>query len=111
VDYATDAQWILWSAEALRRFLATEDTSLRGTTAQAKICHQTQLTPAQGEGNSTAGTGNWKRIDESVFVTPAIFETKQDQVVTEQPFGGMTRLVALDDDDMWDNAMLVSGPT
>jgi hypothetical protein len=108
VDYSTDAQWILWSAEALRRFLTKEDTSLRGTTPFAKICHQTQLTPALG--NSTAETGHWKSDNASVFVTPSIFEAEQCQEVTEQPFGGLTTMMAIDD-DMWDHAVLVSMPT
>ena len=92
-------QWISWSEEALRRFLAKQGVSSSGPSLQIK------LTPAQST-KTNEGTLLFPPTNgESAFVTPSMFDDKPDANRTEQIYGGLTNAMALED-SMWDINMV-----
>ncbi len=108
MDFAVNKQWISWSEEALRRFLAKQGMSSSGPSLYPEICSQIKLTPAQSTKTNEGSLLFPPANGESAFVTPSMFDDKPDTNRTEQIFGGLTNAMALED-SMWDINMVSDG--
>jgi hypothetical protein len=92
VNYASNARWIAWSEEALRRLLNRSD--------QVKSGMATALSTKSGNVQTPTSTTPSKPNSENQnisIVTPSIFDIEQTMVTPVPIYGHVTQAMALED--------------
>jgi hypothetical protein len=95
VNYASNARWIAWSEEALRRLLNRSDQVKSGTGALSTESGNVQ-TPRS---TTPSKPNSWydEENQNSSIVTPSIFDIEQTMVNPVPIYGHVTQAMALED--------------
>jgi hypothetical protein len=95
VNYASNARWIAWSEEALRRLLNRSDQVKSGTAALSTKSGnlQTPRSTTPSKPNSWYGEEN----QNSSIVTPSIFDIEQTMVNHVPIYGHVTQAMEIED--------------
>jgi hypothetical protein len=96
VDYASNARWIAWSEEALRRLLNRSDQGQSGTAAALSTKSGNEQTPTS---TTPSKLNSWyaEENQNTSIVTPSIFDIEQTMVNPVPIYGHVTQAMALDD--------------
>jgi hypothetical protein len=95
VNYSSNARWIAWSEEALRRLLNKLD-QVKSHTAVSSTQSGTVLTPRS---TTPSKPNSWydEENQNSSIVTPSIFDIEQTMVNHVPIYGHVTQAMALED--------------
>jgi hypothetical protein len=96
VNYASNARWIAWSEEALRRLLNRSDQVKSGTAAALSTKSGNVQTPTS---TTPSKPNSWydEENQNTSIVIPSIFYIEQTMVTPVPIFGHVTQAMALDD--------------
>jgi hypothetical protein len=99
VDYASNARWIAWSEEALRRLLNGSDQGQSGTAAALSTKSRNEHTPTSTTPSKPNSWYDGENQNTSI-VTPSIFDIEQPMGTPVQIYGHVTQAMALDDNNL-----------
>jgi hypothetical protein len=95
VDYASNARWIAWNEEALRRFLdGSKMITSHTATLPAISKHEPSPRPTPP---SKPNSWDWQQDCMAGVVTPSVFETKENVFNNVPIYGHVTDEMTLDE--------------
>jgi hypothetical protein len=96
VNYPSNARWIAWSEEALRRLLNRSGQVKSGTAAALSTKSGNKQTPTS---TTTSKPNSWydEENQNTSIVTPSIFDIEQTMGTPVPIYGHVTQAMALDD--------------
>jgi hypothetical protein len=96
VNYASNARWIAWSEEALRRLLNRSDQVKGGTAAALSTKSGNVQTPTS---TTPSKPNSWydEENQNTSIVVPSIFDIEQTMVTPVPIYGHVTQAMVLED--------------